>query len=117
MPKNNIDFSARVKRVVQKIRKGKTMSYKQVATSAGNPKASRAVARIMSQNYDPTIPCHRVIRTDGGLGGYNVAVRKRGTLSQEVVDILGEISYNLNSPCNGEEIKRKILQKEGALLT
>ncbi len=47
------------------------MSYKQVATLAGNEKAARAVARIMAANFDPTVPCHRVIRSDGTLGGYN----------------------------------------------
>ena len=64
-------FSETVRKVVKKIPRGNTMSYKEVATRAGNPLASRAVARIMSQNYDLTVPCHRVIRTDGGLGGYN----------------------------------------------
>lgn len=88
------------------------MTYSEVATRAGNPKAARAVARVMSANYDPTVPCHRVIRADGSMGGYNVVVRKRGTLSQEVIDILNKISYNLNSPCNGDEIKQKILNEE-----
>lgn len=47
------------------------MTYQEVATKAGNPKAARAVANVMAKNYDPEIPCHRVIRTDGSLGGYN----------------------------------------------
>lgn len=47
------------------------MTYQSVAARAGNPKAARAVASIMSANYDEAIPCHRVIRSDGGLGGYN----------------------------------------------
>jgi len=47
------------------------MSYKEVATEAGNEKAARAVARLMAANFDPEIPCHRVIRSDGSLGGYN----------------------------------------------
>ena len=64
-------FTETVRKVVKRIPRGKTMSYKEVAIQAGNPLASRAVARIMSQNYDPLVPCHRVIRTDGGLGGYN----------------------------------------------
>ena len=61
------------------------MSYKDVATRAGNPNASRAVARIMASNYDKEIPCHRVIRTDGGLGGYNRGgiVAKRKILETE----------------------------------
>ncbi len=64
-------FSEAVKSVVRNIPKGKTLTYKSVATLAGNPKAARAVARIMSANYDPKIPCHRVIRSDGTMGGYN----------------------------------------------
>jgi len=47
------------------------MTYKQVATKAGNPRAARAVGSIMRANYDPDIPCHRVIRSDGSIGGYN----------------------------------------------
>jgi len=47
------------------------MTYKEVAAEAGNSQASRAVANIMAANYDPDIPCHRVIRSDGTLGGYN----------------------------------------------
>lgn len=78
MPKNNT-FSEKVTEIVRKIPRGSTMSYKEVATQAGNPRAQRAVARIMSANYDPDIPCHRVICANGTLGGYNrtVDVKKR----------------------------------------
>ena len=69
-------FSARVKTVVQQIPRGTTMSYQAVAEAAGNPRAARAVARIMAQNYDPAVPCHRVIRSDGALGGYNRGGRR-----------------------------------------
>jgi methylated-DNA-[protein]-cysteine S-methyltransferase len=64
-------FTTKVKNIVKNIPKGSVMTYKEVAIKAGNPKASRAVANIMAANYDPEVPCHRVIRTDGGLGGYN----------------------------------------------
>ena len=64
-------FTESVKEVVRKIPKGSVMTYAEVATKAGNPRAYRAVANTMAANYDPTVPCHRVIRTDGGLGGYN----------------------------------------------
>lgn len=70
-PAKESSFSDRVKAVVKKIPKGKTLSYKEVATKAGNDKAARAVARLMATNFDPEIPCHRVIRSDGSLGGYN----------------------------------------------
>lgn len=91
------------------------MSYKEVAIKAGNPRAARAVARIMSANFDPTIPCHRVICTNGTLGGYNIEVRKHETLSPEILTILKKISYKLNSPCTGIEIKQKILLNEGVI--
>ena len=109
------EFSEKVRTIVKQIPKGKTLSYKEVAIKAGNPRAARAVARVMSTNYDPLIPCHRVICTNGTLGGYN-GVRKCGTLSQEVVDIFKKISYNLNSPCKGGLEKLKLLLSEGVIL-
>ncbi len=64
-------FKEKVLTVVKKIPKGKTLTYKQVAAKAGNTKAARAVGIIMRGNYDPTIPCHRVVRSDGKPSGYN----------------------------------------------
>jgi O-6-methylguanine DNA methyltransferase len=87
--KMKLTFTQKVKRVVAKIPKGSVRTYKEVASLAGNPKAARAVARIMSKNYDVIVPCHRVIRSDGGLGGYN-----RG----------------------GIKAKREILLREGVIL-
>ena len=60
-----------IKNVVRAIAKGSVMTYKEVATQAGNSKAARAVANVMAGNYDETVPCHRVIRSDGDFGGYN----------------------------------------------
>jgi O-6-methylguanine DNA methyltransferase len=64
-------FTDSVKTVVQAIPKGSVMSYQEVAQAAGNPKAARVVANIMASNFDKNTPCHRVIRSDGSLGGYN----------------------------------------------
>ncbi len=64
-------FTEKVRDIVRKIPKGTVMTYKEVATQAGNIKASRAVANIMAANYDLDVPCHRVVRSDGTLGGYN----------------------------------------------
>ena len=63
-------FSDKVRDIVRKIPKGKTMTYKEVAARAGNPKAARAVGAVMRTNYDPSIPCHRVIGSDGKLTGF-----------------------------------------------
>ena len=70
-------FQDKIRDIVSKIRKGKVMTYKEVAVAAGKPKAARAVANVMAANYDPKVPCHRVIRSDGGLGGYNRGGEKR----------------------------------------
>lgn len=81
------DFAKRVYAVVAKIPKGKTMTYKQVATKAGKPGAARAVGMFMMHNYNPHIPCHRVIRSDGKPCGYN-----RGGPSRKI-EILREEGY------------------------
>jgi len=78
-------FSRKVYAVVAKISKGCVMTYKQVATKAGNPNAARAVGMLMSKNYNPKIPCHRVVRSDGKVGNYNRggAERKLEILREE----------------------------------
>lgn len=85
-------FSDNVYMVVMSIPKGQTMTYKQVAEAAGNAKAFRAVGNILNKNYDPTIPCHRVIRSDGKLGGYNRGTdRKRQILAKEKTSVVLKI--------------------------
>ena len=63
-------FQIKVWNYLKKIPKGEIRTYLQVAI--GKPKAHRAVANAVGKNpYPPKIPCHRVIRTDGSLGGYS----------------------------------------------
>ncbi len=64
-------FKDRVLAVVRGIKKGKVMTYKQVAAMAGSAGAARAVGNIMKSNYAKDVPCHRVIRSDGKIGTYN----------------------------------------------
>lgn len=71
MKKTTRTFAEKVYAVVRTIPCGKTMTYGAVAKKAGRPKAARAVGTLMSQNYDPKIPCHRVVRSDGTVGNYN----------------------------------------------
>ena len=71
------NFSQKVYEVVKKIPKGKVLTYKEVAKKAGNILASRAVGNILNKNYDPKIPCHRVVRSDGKLGGYNRGIKNK----------------------------------------
>ncbi len=90
MKKGVLSFRDQVYAVVKKIPAGKVLTYKQVAAKIGKPGASRAVGTVLSKNYDSTVPCHRVIRSDGKIGNYN-----RG----------------------GQSGKVKILKKEGYLPT
>lgn len=76
----NNEFKERVLAVVKEIPKGLTMSYKAVAQLAGSPRAYRAVGTILKGNNDPAIPCHRVICSDGSLGGYNGGLDKKRKL-------------------------------------
>jgi len=70
-------FTQKVYKVVKKIPKGSILTYKEVAKKAGKPLASRAVGNILNKNHDPKIPCHRVIRSDGKIGGYNRGIKKK----------------------------------------
>lgn len=69
--KLQVSFKDRVLEVVRKIPKGSLMTYKQVSMQAGKMNAARTVGMIMSQNKNKSVPCHRVIRSDGKIGGYN----------------------------------------------
>jgi len=80
-------MAEKVLKVVSHIPEGKVLSYKKVAELAGRPCAFRAVGHILSKNYDPKIPCYRVIRANGEIGGHN----------------------------RGRDKKRFLLKKEGAI--
>ena len=66
------DFQLKLWNCLRKIPKGKVKTYLEVAKAIGKPKAFRAVANAVGKNpFPPQIPCHRVIRSDGSLGGYS----------------------------------------------
>ncbi|MEK7195239.1 MAG: MGMT family protein [Patescibacteria group bacterium] len=67
--KNN--FRDAVLTVVRNIKRGKVLTYGEVARIAGRPGAGRAVGNVLSRNFNQDIPCHRVVRSDGSSGGYN----------------------------------------------
>ncbi len=73
-------FKDKVLKVVRKIPRGEALTYKEVARRAKRPRAFRAVGNILAKNFDPKIPCHRVIRSDGRLGGYNRGSRRKKLL-------------------------------------
>ena len=65
-------FQLKVWKYLKTIPKGQIKTYKQVAIDIKSPKSARAVANACGKNpYAPKIPCHRVIRSDGSLGGYS----------------------------------------------
>ena len=73
---------------LSKIPKGETRTYKEIAIAIGHPKSARAVANACGENPHPIkIPCHRVIRSDGKLGGYSApggTAAKRRLLKEEL---------------------------------
>ena len=84
-------FQIKVWKYLIKIPKGKVKTYKQVAKGINRPKSSRAVANACGKNpYFPKVPCHRVIRSDGTLGGFSAP--------------------------GGVKVKKKLLKKEGYLV-
>ena len=88
---NGTKFQIQVWKYLKKIPKGQTRTYLDVAKAINRPKAVRAVANAIGKNpYAPKVPCHRVIRSDGSLGGY--------------------------SALGGVKTKKKMLKKEGFLL-
>ena len=75
-------FKEKVIAVVRRIPKGQTLTYKEVARRAGNSRAARAVGNIMNRHggMDKGVPCHRVIRSDGSVGGYAWGTKKKEAL-------------------------------------
>jgi len=76
-------FQERVFEIVKAIPLGQTLTYKDVAKLAGSPGAHRAVGTILKRNMNTSIPCHRVIRSDGAYGDYNGL---RGKTKQEILE-------------------------------
>ena len=84
-------FQLKIWNFLKKIPKGSVKTYSQVASAIGKPRAIRAVANAIGKNpYPIKIPCHRVIKSNGGLGGYSAK--------------------------GGIKMKRKLLKKEGITL-
>ena len=72
MKLNGTDFQIKVWKFLKKIKKGEVKTYKEVAIAINRTKAARAVANACAKNpYAPKVPCHRVIRSDGTLGGFS----------------------------------------------
>ena len=84
-------FQQKVWKYLMKIPKGQVKTYKQVAIGINRPGSARAVANACGKNpYSPKVPCHRVIRADGSIGGFSAP--------------------------GGSKSKKKLLKKEGFLI-
>lgn len=70
-------FTERVYDVVRRIPQGKTLTYGQVAAAIGAPGAARAVGNALNKNRNKDVPCHRVVRSDGSVGGYAWGTKKK----------------------------------------
>lgn len=84
-------FQRRVLEQLRRIPRGQVRTYRDIAREIGHPGATRAVGTACARNPVPlVIPCHRVVRSDGGLGGYSLrggVALKRRLLEQEGVDV------------------------------
>lgn len=78
--KQTISFQVKVYEIVRKIPKGKVLTYKQIAELASRPRAWRAVGNILNKNQNSKIFCHRVVKSDGSIGGYSKGSNKKITL-------------------------------------
>ncbi|HKG36742.1 MAG TPA: methylated-DNA--[protein]-cysteine S-methyltransferase [Solirubrobacterales bacterium] len=82
------DFRRRVLRRTARIPFGETLSYTEVAAEAGNPRAQRAAGSALGSNPIPiVVPCHRVLRTGGALGGYGGGL----SLKEELLRLEGAL--------------------------
>ena len=89
LKKQMTSFRERIYKIVKEIPRGRVLTYKMVAKLAGEPRAWRVVGNILNKNPVPEpsarygagrdlkIPCHRVIRSDGGIGGYRYGTKRK----------------------------------------
>ena len=100
------DFSKAVWEATKKIPRGKVATHAAIAKLIGRPKAARAVGNALNKNpFAPKVPCHRVVKSDGSLGGFAKGTKKkREMLQKEGVEIKNnkvverdKIIYNLKN--------------------
>ena len=92
-------FQSECYEALKKVPKGKVITYAGLAREIGKPKAHRAVGNAMNKNpFAPKVPCHRVVKSNGELGGFaddiNVKIKR---LHEEGVDVLNNKIVNFKS--------------------
>ena len=89
MNKKLTEFEEKVLRFIKKIPKGKVSTYKEIAKAIGRPKAARAIGNALNKNsHAPKVPCHRIVKSDGRIGGYAKGVKKKiGMLKKEGIEV------------------------------
>ncbi|MFH1522641.1 MAG: MGMT family protein [Patescibacteria group bacterium] len=87
----NTIFSCNVYKKAKKIPRGKITTYKEIARAIGGPKTARAVGNAMHRNpYAPIVPCHRVVKSNGCIGGFASGVKKKiKMLADEGITVKG----------------------------
>lgn len=81
------EFQEVVYNFVKTIPRGKTATYKEVAIAIGRPKACRAVGNALNKNpFAPEVPCHRIIKSDGSVGGFASGAKKKIELLKKEID-------------------------------
>lgn len=74
-------FEKKVYNTIKQIPKGKVSTYKQVAKAINSPNSSRAIGNALNKNpFAPEVPCHRVVKSNGKLGGYANGIKKKKSL-------------------------------------
>lgn len=99
-------FTKAVLEATRKVPRGRVTTYREIARIIGRPKAGRAVGNALNKNpYAPTVPCHRVVKADGKIGGFNKGTKAKIRILEsegikikknKVVD-LGEVIYYWDS--------------------
>jgi methylated-DNA-[protein]-cysteine S-methyltransferase len=110
-------FQARVYNAVKAIPRGQVRSYKWVARKIGSPRACRAVGNALNKNpFAPVVPCHRVVKSDGSLGGFAKGAKAKlrllkaeGLTLEKISDIIKRQSHSCesrNPKRNGSPLSR-----------
>lgn len=76
-------FQEKIYKLVKNIPCGEVLTYKQVARAVGSPRAFRVVGNILNKNIDSEVPCHRVVRSDGKVGGYRYGQKRKIALLEK----------------------------------